>query len=80
MTWQFALKTLITVALVLAISGIAKRSSFWAAVLASLPPVSVPAFVWLYMETGSAERAAPTDALIVTPVADGAPGLSVLRS
>ena len=37
------------------ISEIAKRSSFWGAVLASLPFISIIAFVFLYEETKDAE-------------------------
>lgn len=38
-------------ALIVAISEIAKRYSFAAAVLASLPLTSLLAFVWLYLDT-----------------------------
>lgn len=40
-----------TAALVVAISEIAKRYSFLAAVLASLPLTSLLAFIWLYLDT-----------------------------
>lgn len=53
MTWQFAVKVLITVAMVLAVSEVAKRSTLWAAVLASLPLTSILAFIWLYVDTGN---------------------------
>jgi hypothetical protein len=53
MTWQFAVKVLVTVAVVVAVSEIGKRSSFWGAVLASLPLTSILAFVWLYVDTGN---------------------------
>jgi hypothetical protein len=43
---------------VIAVVEIAKRNSFWAAVVASLPLVSLLAFVWLYLETGSKENVA----------------------
>lgn len=58
MTWQFAIKVVVTVAVVVAVSEIAKRSSFWAAVLASLPIISLLAFIWLYADTGSTLRVA----------------------
>jgi hypothetical protein len=58
MTWQFGAKILVTVAVVVAVSEIAKRSSFWGAVLASLPLTSLLAFVWLYAETGNAQAVA----------------------
>lgn len=44
-------KIAITTVLIVLISEIAKRSSFWAAVLASLPLVSVLAMIWLYVDT-----------------------------
>ena len=58
MTWQFFLKVAITVAVVIAVSAIAKRSSFWGAVLASLPLTSLLAFVWLYADTGNSQQVA----------------------
>lgn len=56
--WQYASKVLITVAVVVAVSEIAKRSSLWGAVLASLPLTSLLAFVWIYLDTGNAESVA----------------------
>lgn len=44
-------KILITVVLILAISEIAKRNTLIAALLASVPLVSVVAMLWLYWET-----------------------------
>ena len=44
------LKALLTGAVVVAISEISKRSSLFAAVLASLPLTSLLAFVWMYAE------------------------------
>jgi hypothetical protein len=58
MTWQFFLKVAITVVVVIAVSEIAKRSSFWGAILASLPLTSLLAFVWLYTDTGNAQSVA----------------------
>ena len=54
--WQYAIKITLTVAIIVAVSEIAKRSSFWAAVLASLPLTSMLAFVWLYIDTGNSQR------------------------
>ena len=51
-------KLIVTCALIIAISEVAKRSSFIAAVLASLPLVSVLAIVWLYLDTQDIERVA----------------------
>ena len=58
MTWQFILKVATTVVVVIAVSEIAKRSSFWGAILASLPLTSLLAFVWLYSDTGNAQSVA----------------------
>jgi hypothetical protein len=50
--WQLAAKVLLTAAVVVAVSEIARRSTLWGAVLASLPLTSLLAFVWIYLETG----------------------------
>lgn len=47
----FALKIIISVALILLISEIGKYSSLWGAVFASLPLTSILAMLWLYSET-----------------------------
>lgn len=47
----YILKIAVTTLLIVLISEIAKRSSFWGAVLASIPLISVLAMVWLYVET-----------------------------
>jgi hypothetical protein len=39
-----------------AIAEIAKRSSFIAALLASIPLISVLAMIWLYVDTGEAAK------------------------
>jgi hypothetical protein len=54
--WQYALKIILSAAVVVAVSELAKRSSFWGAVLASLPLTSLLAFVWLYIDTGDVQR------------------------
>jgi hypothetical protein len=56
--WQFAAKVVITTAVVVTVSEIAKRSSFWGALIASLPLTSLLAFVWIYLETGNAQGVA----------------------
>src|SRR3569833_1419599 len=56
--WQTIAKIAISALLITGISDIAKRSSFWAAALASLPLTSLLAFVWLYLESGDAQRVA----------------------
>ena len=54
--WQYALKILLSAAVLVAVSEVAKRSSFWAAALASLPLTSLLAFVWLYIDTGDVKQ------------------------
>lgn len=56
--WQYALKITLTMAIIVAVSEIAKRSSFWAAALASLPLTSLLALIWLYVETGNIQKVA----------------------
>lgn len=52
------LKAAFTAVLVVLISETAKRSTWWAAVLASLPLTSILAFCWLYYDTGDNMRVA----------------------
>lgn len=52
----YLIKIAITTVLIVAISEIAKRSSFAGALLASIPLVSVLAMVWLYVDTKDAEK------------------------
>ncbi len=47
----YILKITVTTLLIVLISEFAKRSSFWGAVLASIPLISVLAMVWLYVDT-----------------------------
>ncbi len=54
--WQYVFKVMLTALVVVGVSEVAKRSSFWAAALASLPLTSLLAFIWLYVETGDAQR------------------------
>lgn len=54
----FLVKVLITAVLVGAISELGRRSSFAAALLASLPLTSLLAIMWLYRDTGDALQAA----------------------
>lgn len=53
-----AIKVLLTAALVVAISEMAKRSTVLGGVLASLPLTSLLAFIWLYSETGDTAKIA----------------------
>lgn len=56
--WQYAFKVAITAVVVVAVSELGKRNSFWAAVLASLPLTSLLAFVWLYLDSGDTKAIA----------------------
>jgi hypothetical protein len=56
--WQYTLKIILSATILVAVAEIAKRSSFWGAALASLPLTSLLAFVWLYIDTGNAQRVA----------------------
>lgn len=52
----YVLKTVVTVAVVIAISELSKRSTLVGALLASIPLVSVLAMIWLYVETRDAAQ------------------------
>lgn len=52
----YIVKVAVTAVLVVLISEISKRSSFIGAVLASVPLTSVLAMLWLYLDTGNAEK------------------------
>ncbi len=54
----YAVKVIVSALLIVAISEIAKRSTGFAALLASLPLTSVLAFVWLHVEAAPDERIA----------------------
>lgn len=49
-------KIIVTTALIVTISEIAKRSSFVGAILASIPLISVLAMFWLYIDTKDVTR------------------------
>ena len=55
---QYALKIVLSAAILVAVAELAKRSSFWAAALASLPLTSLLAFVWIYLDSGDIEKVA----------------------
>jgi len=56
--WQFAIKVAVTAVVIVAVAELGKRSSFWGAVLASIPLTSLLAFIWLYLDTGESTRVA----------------------
>ena len=51
----YVIKVLISAILIVAISELSKRSSLLGAILASIPLVSVMAFIWLYIDTKNIE-------------------------
>lgn len=55
---QYAFNVLVTVVVVVTVAELARRNSFWAAALASLPLTSLLAFVWLYRSTGNTQAIA----------------------
>lgn len=57
---SLSLKALFSAVIIVAVAELGKRSSFWAAALASLPLTSLLAFVWLYLDTGDTEKIAAT--------------------
>ncbi len=56
--WQYVVKVAVTAVVVVGVAELAKRSSFWGAILASLPLTSLLSFLWLYADTGSTQRVA----------------------
>jgi hypothetical protein len=54
--FYYALKTLGSALIIVAISEIAKRNTVIGALIASLPLTSLLAFIWLYTETHDAAR------------------------
>ncbi|HEX2869121.1 MAG TPA: DUF3147 family protein [Ignavibacteriales bacterium] len=47
----YALKVIISSALIVLVSEVSKRSTFLGSVFASVPLVSILAFIWLYVDT-----------------------------
>jgi hypothetical protein len=54
----YIFKLLVTVLLVVLVSELAKRSTLYGALLASVPLVSVLAMIWLFVDTRDTERVA----------------------
>ena len=59
---QLLIKIFISALLIAAVSEVARRSSLFGAVLASLPVTSLLAFIWLYRDTGDAGKVAALSA------------------
>lgn len=60
----YALKVIVSAALIVAISEIAKRSTAFAALVAALPLTSLLAFIWMRLEQSPSERIAEVSAQI----------------
>ena len=56
--FYYAFKVLISLALIIAVAEIAKRSSVLGGILASVPIISVLAMIWLYIATNDVEKVA----------------------
>lgn len=54
----YALKVILSALVIVAISEMAKKSTGFAALIASLPLTSLLAFIWLHMEASPAEKIA----------------------
>jgi len=52
----YIVKTLLSALIIVAVSEIAKRSSVWAGLIASLPLTFLIAIIWLYIDTKDAAR------------------------
>lgn len=52
----YVIKIVVTTILIVAISEIARRSSFFGGLLASVPLISVLAILWLYIDTKDVEK------------------------
>jgi F0F1-type ATP synthase assembly protein I len=55
---QYLIRIIVSALVIVAVSEIAKRSSFLGGLLASLPLVSFMAMIWLYVDTKDAEKVA----------------------
>ena len=58
MDWRILVKVLLTAILIVSISEVGKRSSFFGAILASIPLTSLLALTWLYLDTKDVNQAA----------------------
>ncbi|ABC78008.1 DUF3147 family protein [Syntrophus aciditrophicus] len=56
MNYFYFLKIVITVIFITAISEVSKKSSIIAAVMASLPVISIIAMMWIYIDTKDIEK------------------------
>ncbi|MDD2814249.1 MAG: DUF3147 family protein [Thiotrichaceae bacterium] len=56
--WQYAFKIILSAIILTSVSELVKRSSFLAALLASLPITSVFAFIWIYLDSQDVQKIA----------------------
>jgi len=56
--WPYVTKVAVSAIVIVAISELGKRSSFWGAALASLPLTSLLAFAWMRMDGAPPEQVA----------------------
>ena len=54
----YALKVALSAAIIVAVTELSKRQTWWGALLAALPLVSLLSLVWLYAETRDAAKVA----------------------
>lgn len=54
----YAVKVLVSAVLIVLISEVARRSTLFGALIASLPITSLLAFIWLYLDSGDSGRIA----------------------
>lgn len=54
----YVIKVLLSAIIIVMVAEISKSSTFWGSVLASLPLVSILAFLWLYIDTKNSEKIA----------------------
>jgi hypothetical protein len=54
--FYIAIKTIISAALIVAVSEVAKRSPLFAGLVASIPLLSLLAIIWLYVDTRSVDQ------------------------
>tara|TARA_Y100001970_G_C14126495_1_gene799232 strand:- start:613 stop:963 length:351 start_codon:yes stop_codon:yes gene_type:complete len=52
----YFVKLIITAAIIVIVSEVAKKSSLLAAIIISLPLISLLAFIWIYLETKNIEK------------------------
>lgn len=56
--WYYLIKLVVSAVLIVAVSEVAKRSSMFGGLLASLPLISFLGFIWLYIDTRDTEKVA----------------------